>query len=395
MTVEGTLRSHPVKVLLVDDQALIGEAVRRILADVPGVRYEYCSDPTKALAVAERFAPTVILSDLVMPQLDGLELVRRFRTHGATRQTPLIVLSSKEEAATKAEAFALGANDYLVKLPDPVELVARIRYHSDGYVHLLQRDEAYRALEASQKVLRDDLDQAARYVASLLPAPTEERIRADWRFIPSASLGGDAFGYHWHDDDHFALYLLDVSGHGVGAALLSVSALNVLRSETLPDCDFANPGQVLTRLSDKFQTRDQSGKYFTVWYGVYRPSTRELLWSGGGHPPAVLLPDPSGAGTPIELASSGPMPGIMPDLHYETRRVDVPEGSRLLLFSDGVYELHRTDQAMWTYGAFLEVAQQASKRGPGFLNEIVEKAREIRGGAPFLDDVSLVAVDFP
>ena len=130
-----------VRVLLVDDQAMIGEAVRRMLANETDIEYRFCGDPAQAMAVAAEFRPTVILQDLVMPDIDGLTMLRYYRANPATRRIPAIVLSTKEEPKVKAEAFQLGANDYLVKLPDPVELVARIRLHSQGYIAQLQRDE--------------------------------------------------------------------------------------------------------------------------------------------------------------------------------------------------------------------------------------------------------------
>ena len=132
------------------------------------------------------------------------------------------MLSTKEEAATKAQAFALGANDYIVKLPDKLELIARIRYHSKGYINLLERNEAFQKLQESQKELAAEVAQAARYVASLLPAPLHGPVSVEWKFVPSTQLGGDSFGYHWLDPDHFALYLLDVSG--------TASALRCCRS---------------------------------------------------------------------------------------------------------------------------------------------------------------------
>ncbi|MGH7245222.1 MAG: HD domain-containing phosphohydrolase [Phycisphaerales bacterium] len=120
-------------VLLVDDQLIIGEAVRRILAGQSGVKFHFCQNAGDALATAARVGPTVILQDLVMPGADGLDLVKQYRAQEATKQTPIVVLSSKEEGQTKAQAFANGANDYIVKLPDAAELIARIRYHSGGY----------------------------------------------------------------------------------------------------------------------------------------------------------------------------------------------------------------------------------------------------------------------
>jgi two-component system, chemotaxis family, response regulator WspR len=140
-------------VLLVDDQPIIGEAVRRALSGHPDIIFHYCDDPAAALSVAGRIRPTVILQDLVMPGVDGLTLVRRFRADPLTADTPIIVLSTKDDPHVKSEAFAAGASDYLVKLPDAIELIARLRHHSATYLYRQQRDEAYRALHESQRQL--------------------------------------------------------------------------------------------------------------------------------------------------------------------------------------------------------------------------------------------------
>ena len=149
--------SHPaeynVMVLLVDDQAMVCEAVRRALLNQTDIDFHYCADAREALTLANQIKPTVILQDLVMPGVDGLTLVKHFRANPATRDTPIIVLSTNENPQVKGQAFALGANDYLVKLPDKIELVARIRYHSKAHLNLSQRDAAYRALRESQQQL--------------------------------------------------------------------------------------------------------------------------------------------------------------------------------------------------------------------------------------------------
>ena len=242
-----------VRVLLVDDQAIIGEAVRRMLLAETDLDFQYCGDPTKAMEVAAEFKPTVILQDLVMPEIDGLTMLRFYRANPATREIPVIVLSTKEEPKTKAEAFTLGASDYLVNCRIRSRLIARIKHHSRGYIALVERNEAYAALKLSQQRLADELNEAAQYVISLLPERLTGKISADWNFIPSVELGGDAFGYFWLDDDHFVLYLLDVCGHGVKAALLSISAMNVIRNQTLASTDFTSPAQVLAGLNEAFQ----------------------------------------------------------------------------------------------------------------------------------------------
>jgi two-component system chemotaxis family response regulator WspR len=146
---------YKMMVLLVDDQVLVAEAVRRALQGEPHIDFHYCAEAEDAVRLAAQTSPTVILQDLVMPGVDGLTLVRQYRQYQATRDIPVIVLSSKEDAAIKSAAFAAGADDYLVKLPDAIELVARVRYHSRSYINLLQRNAAYKALRESQQKLQE------------------------------------------------------------------------------------------------------------------------------------------------------------------------------------------------------------------------------------------------
>lgn len=147
------IENYKALVLLVDDQLMVVEAVRRALANQTHLEFHYCLNPLEAVDAAWRMRPTVILQDLIMPGMDGLELVRRYRAVPELCETPIVVLSSQEEPLTKSRAFAEGANDYLVKLPDRVELLARIRYHTKAYINELQRAEAFRQLQESQRLL--------------------------------------------------------------------------------------------------------------------------------------------------------------------------------------------------------------------------------------------------
>ena len=169
-------------VLLVDDQAMVCEAVRRALASQTDIDFHYCADAREALTIANQIKPAVILQDLVMPGVDGLTLVNQFRTNPATKDVPIIVLSTNENPQVKGHAFALGANDYLVKLPDKIELVARIRYHSKAYLNLLQRDAAYRALRESQQQL---IESNAALIA--LNQKLEEATLAKSQFLANMS----------------------------------------------------------------------------------------------------------------------------------------------------------------------------------------------------------------
>jgi phosphoserine phosphatase RsbU/P len=147
------------------------------------------------------------------------------------------------------------------------------------------RDELLRVHNRLQQELHD----AERYVLSILPAPVAEPIAVDWLFVPSTELGGDSFGYQWIDGEHFALYLLDVCGHGVGSVLLSITVANTLRSGALQNTDFRRPEAVLGSLNQAFQMENQNGLYFTIWYGVYHRPTGTLRYASAGHPPPILV----------------------------------------------------------------------------------------------------------
>ncbi len=383
---------HPIRVLLVDDQAMIGEAVRRMLATDPDLEFRYCSDPTKAMQAAAEFRPTVILQDLVMPEVDGLTMLRYYRANPATREIPTIVLSTKEEPKVKAEAFALGASDYLVKLPDPIELGARVRLHSRGYIAQLERNEAYAALKRSEERLAEELAEAAKYLTSLLPERLNGELSTDWQFIPSAELGGDTFGYSWIDENHFAMYLLDVCGHGLKAALLSISAMNVLRNQTLPAAEFRSPASVLAAMNEAFQMDRHNDMYFTMWYGVFDKQKRQLTYASGGHPAAVLLAGASAeAAKPTELSNPGMIIGGFPGVTYAELAVELPPYSRLYFFSDGVYEITRPDDSMLTYQEFVEILAGAP-RDRGAISHTIDRIRAVRGSRNFEDDVSIVEV---
>ncbi len=194
---------HNITVLLIDDQPMISEAVRRALSSEKDIIFHYCQDPTKAADFAAKIHATVILQDLIMPEIDGLAMVRRFRVNEATAKIPIIILSTNEEATYKSEAFKIGANDYLIKLPDKIELIARLRYHSQAYINQLERDEAFRALEISRAQLaKANLDlQKLSSIDSLTGIANrrsfDENLKKEWNRA-------------MRNEKHLSLLMLDI-----------------------------------------------------------------------------------------------------------------------------------------------------------------------------------------
>ena len=261
--------------------------------------------------------------------------------------------------------------------------------HQKTNAALIERNQALR-------LLNQELAEAADYVRTILPKPiTEGSIRTDWRFVPSKSLGGDAFGYHMVDEDHFAIYLIDVSGHGVGAALLSVSVMNVLRSQSLPATDFKEPEQVLGALNIAFPGEENNDMFFTIWYGVYKKSTRELIYASGGHPPALLLSDTStGDSKAVQLRTPNYVIGGMPEVLYEKKECLVGERSTLYIFSDGVYEVEKSDGSMWRFQEFADFINEVKTDNHSILDHLYAYARNLGSLENFEDDFTIVEVVF-
>ncbi len=201
--IEPSVSDGRIVVFLVDDQPIIGEAVRRAIADEPDIEFHYCSVASEAVAMAAALRPTVIMQDLIMPDVDGMTLIHIYQMHPALRNVPIIVLSSKEDAAVKSHAFATGAVDYLVKLPDSIELIARIRHHSRAYINQVQRDAAYRALSENQQLLMEMNEQLRRLsdVDGLTGLSNRRRMDA---YLPVEWLRAI------RDREEFSLLMIDV-----------------------------------------------------------------------------------------------------------------------------------------------------------------------------------------
>jgi len=247
-------------------------------------------------------------------------------------------------------------------------------------------------LERTNHRMQRDLDAGAEYVARLIPEPMSGPISTDWRYVPSEELGGDAMGYHWIDRDHLAIYLLDVTGHGIDSALLAVSIINVIRGASLPGADFRKPSEVLKQLNESFTMDMHGNKLYTMWYAVFHRPTRTLTWGGGGHPEALLYVKDSRE--PVRLASGGPLMGMIDWPHFETQSMVIESPSSLFLYSDGVFEIHKQDGNEWTFEEFIEFMNLPVPQGDNKMDDLYRYVRELCGCEQLGDDFSILEVRF-
>ncbi|MCA8998293.1 MAG: SpoIIE family protein phosphatase [Planctomycetaceae bacterium] len=327
----------------------------------------------------------LVLTDWQMPGIDGLDLIRRIRQAANRDYAYLILLTARTGSDDLVAGLEAGADEFLRKPVEQGELRARL----NAAERLLNTQrEVSRQAEKMQR----NLDAAAKYVESLLPSPMKSPVEADWFYQPANDLAGDSLGYHWIDDTHLAAYVLDVTGHGVDSALLSVTVLNLIRSGSLPDVDFRDSASVVYGLNERFPMEQQGGQCFTIWYGVFGTASRQLAWAGGGHPPALFFsPNES---NPRRLTSNGPLIGMLPDWDGKNQQIEVPPESELFILSDGVYEVELSDGTFWTYDEFAKLVAESRSMDnllPFLWNGAVARCTE----KVLDDDFSIVRIRFP
>jgi serine phosphatase RsbU (regulator of sigma subunit) len=280
-------------------------------------------------------------------------------------------------------------DDEPIRQPSVLPIGSLLQVGNCLFKHELRsRDEVQQ-----EERLAGDLAKAADYVRSLLPLPIRtETVSTSWRFIPSDELGGDAFGYHWLDDSRFAVYLVDVCGHGTAPALHSVSVMNVLRKRSLPMVDFSRPAHVLKALNEAYLMSEHANMYFTAWYGVFDRESRTLSYASAGHPPALLLPLDGGA--PQRLWTANLAVGMLPDTEFGDQTVPIAAPANLYLYSDGAFEVVTQAGEEWRLDDFLSMVAETPLEGVEELDRIERNVRSIMRAADFGDDFSLVLVRF-
>lgn len=397
---QGSRSEHkriPGRILVVDDEPLNREILSRHLERQGHVVCQ-AADGEEAFAILTEAPFDIVLLDVMMPGMNGFQFLEAVGNDPRLSDLSTIVVSALEDPASIARCLELGAEDYLQRYFDPVILKARIDSLLEKKVYKRENDKALLRLVETQERLAGELRDAASYVKSLLPKRLKWRgVEADWEFIPSLSLGGDCFHYHLIDADRLALYLIDVSGHGIQAALLSATIMNMLRGLALGGVDYSSPSSVLSKLNRSFKIEEQNNMFFTIWYGVYDAGSHVLRYASAGSPPAILIGSDCQT---VELAGDGPVIGVDENAAFGEFDEAIGPGSNLYLFSDGLFEVRTRSGPIMEWEEFvrlLEAHHRECARSPSCLypiKRIVDSVRALSVKPIFDDDVSIVEFAF-
>jgi sigma-B regulation protein RsbU (phosphoserine phosphatase) len=388
MTQEQINNNFDFKILVIDDDPAIQMLLKRTLSN-QGYQITTASDGEEGLALAKKIIPAMIICDWLMPKMNGLDVCKNIKSTRELSSTFFILLTALDSISDCVKGLDAGSDDFLRKPIEMYELQARVR--SGLRLHKLNHD-----LQKQKQILEEELSEAAEYVSSILPEPLENRaIKIDTRFIPSRNLGGDSFDYYWLDENNLAFYLLDVSGHGLKAALPSLSVINLVRNQLLSEVNYYQPSNVLKRLNDTFQVNERQDKYFTMWYGVYNIISKQLRYSTAGHPPAILINSTKGKSRKLhELKTNGFPVGMFRDVNFQDIVSVIKPGYSLYIFSDGVYEIRNQEGKISSLDNFLEILTKYVHNNGNNLDNLIEEIKSSHDVKIFEDDLSIMEIKF-
>ncbi len=397
------------KILIVDDNIDNLKLLSKIIIK-SGYEALNAENGKDACQLVKQNKPDLILLDLIMPVMDGYETCSWLKRNKKTADIPVIFLSAKAELKDKVKGFELGGVDYITKPFDAVEIIARLKTHL-GLQKLQnqlrnknnQLRKANLLLKEKSYIINKDIEAAGRIQRQLLPINIAENklYKISWKFVPSSHIAGDIFNVIPIDDKHLAIYIIDVSGHGVQAAMLAVLVHNFFRLGTdnrpikekfgkqLTVQNLMNPEDVAVRLNSNFQM-EKYDAYFTCIYGVLNTDTFQFKFINAGHPFPLVLH----SNNEIEFINKAGIPiGILPDTEYISTTYNLSRGDRLIFYTDGLYEFHTKNVSILNKDTVAAIINQAE----GSLNEkfdfTINKILDIVESNEFDDDVSLFGIE--
>ncbi|HUE73372.1 MAG TPA: SpoIIE family protein phosphatase [Pirellulaceae bacterium] len=387
---------QPASILVVDDTPANLQVLSGMLKD-RGYKVRPVPSGKLALLAAQRDPPDLILLDINMPEMNGYEVCQHLAADDKLKGIPVIFISALTEQLDKVKAFAIGGVDYITKPFQMEELHARVETHLKLRRLQIELEEANARLAHANDRMSRDLKAAAKIQETFLPreAPRIPGAEFAWIYRPCDELAGDGLNIIPLGDGQVALYVLDVSGHGVASALLSVTLSRLLSPPSEPSsiliCDgITPPAQVAARLNQLFPLDPATEQLTTMVYGILDAATGTFRYVSAGHPGPVHLA--SGA-DPVILESQG-FPLGLTDQAYEERSVRLGAGDRLYLYSDGVPEAMDPAGSQFGNDRLLKaIAQGGSEPLQTSVAALLTEITRWQGSAKPQDDISILAVE--
>lgn len=394
------------RILIADDDIIDRKLLETYLQSLD---YEIISteDGIEAWEVIEKSEtpPNIVIIDWLMPGMDGITLCEKIRAKKSTHYIYIILVTAKSMSQDMVQGLEAGADDYLTKPYEKSVLLARINVGKRIVNLEREKNEQLKKIRSTNRKLRQNMESAVQIQLSLLP-PREFTINDyafNWFFKPSDLLGGDMLHIYRLSETKVACYVLDVSGHGTQASLLSVTIRNQLTSSLIGDEIYHTPGNlislsstdtsplaVITELAQHYNDLlERTGQYFTIVYGILDVETGEFRFISAGHYNPVLI---SGDTVTIPSTTSGTPIGMFRDQSYTVQKLKVSRGDSLYLFTDGIVEETNTSGEQLGLkrltGELLKM-----KKENRTMDHIMNQLSAWAGTESFKDDIAMVEIN--
>ena len=381
------------KILIVDDDSL-NIRVLEIPLKSKGHTVLKATSGQEALEQIALCQPDLILLDIQMPRMDGFEVCRRIRENEETQFVPIVMVTALKETEDRIKSIEVGADDFISKPVDYHEVLARvgsllrIKQYRDDLKH------ANEELEIHNTRLEKELQMAKEIQQILIP---QKRDLAGFRFfahyVPEIDVGGDFFDLWEIGRGQLGILISDVMGHGVSAAFVTVFIKTVVEEIR---GGINDPGELLAMLNTRFDRliSSQLFMFATAFCAIIDLSKNTLSCANAGHPFPFLLKHHQGICEPIGDKDAGKGLGLAPNSVYKTHQYPFDDLSRVLLYTDGVYEIkNRQGEEFSTDRLKSVLLQQVTQPTPSLVDNVLASINQFSDGSEKDDDMTLVAVD--
>lgn len=369
------------RILLVDD------AKENLDILVEGLKSDYklslAFNGEMALAAVARKPPDLILLDIVMPGMDGYEVCRRLRQLPETADVPIMFLSSLEDVQNKARGFELGANDYVTKPFEMLEVKARVRS--------LLKSKAYN--DDAKEQMASELRIAREIQMGMLPRDFSAinemyGVDMDAALLPAREVGGDLYGVCPCGPDRLVLFLGDVSGKGIPASMFMVRAISLAR---LLAREVPEPERILAKLNDELAADNPRGMFVTLLCASFETQSRRIIFANAGHCRPLIVS--TSAPPRWAVPNLGVALGFEPGMEFERTEVELADGDALIIYSDGVTEaFRRNNEPYGTKRLMADAAQFAGQSAEALTDGLLTKVHEFAESAPQSDDIAILTL---